>query len=467
MSDAGQNFYVNRGTNAQETAIDVDAGSTGAEDTRPTEGRRLTNTFRLPPSSPIAIMTTNWRELTHMIHSSFLAQQSRTMNNFSTWLPTSGGPTAVRSTGTTTHSPSSDSFVINLDGASGNQQGMAEAQQQAINPPPDSPAAQEMRPLNPQHHHHHHHHTHARDDAPEGPAAEALAQMPETRAFLLTLSRYMPYVCILLAKSCYDHIDGILDCFALFITFSHANWVVRQEVAKKQNKRILALLRELIYIILAIAIVGFMLERKNIYISLMFATSFSEPFGLRNLLFSVGITDLILKLITVGVKILITLLPPSVLEYKGRGRVYPMAEAVSQLYRALAPIQPWLVFLLDSYTSYERIAGVILAAAYMAAKGSDLLQRAKFVKRSFIKLLQNVSFGVTPSKEQQQTAGGVCPICHDFYTNPILLECNHIFCESCVGTWFDREQTCPLCRAKVVEDPSWKDGATTFFVQFY
>lgn len=87
-----------------------------------------------------------------------------------------------------------------------------------------------------------------------------------------------------------------------------------------------------------------------------------------------------------------------------------MAESVSQLYRALAPIQPWLVYLLDSYSGSEKvksliaelilknnnffffiqIMGVLLSAAYMVAKGSDLLNRVKFCKRSFIKLLQKV-----------------------------------------------------------------------------
>lgn len=32
-----------------------------------------------------------------------------------------------------------------------------------------------------------------------------------------------------------------------------------------------------------------------------------------------------------------------------------MAESVSQLYRALAPIQPWLVYLLDSYSGSEKV----------------------------------------------------------------------------------------------------------------
>jgi hypothetical protein len=39
-----------------------------------------------------------------------------------------------------------------------------------------------------------------------------------------------------------------------------------------------------------------------------------------------------------------------------------MMEAISQLYRALAPIQSWLFFLLDSYKGTEKIMGVILAA---------------------------------------------------------------------------------------------------------
>ena len=61
-----------------------------------------------------------------------------------------------------------------------------------------------------------------------------------------------------------------------------------------------------------------MIEKNNIFISIIYGQTFSNPFTLRNLLFSLGITDFILKLITVGVKIIITLLPPNIVEYKGR-----------------------------------------------------------------------------------------------------------------------------------------------------
>jgi len=75
--------------------------------------------------------------------------------------------------------------------------------------------------------------------------------------------------------------------------------------------------------------------------------------------------------------------------------------------------------------------------------------------------------GTAPSKEQLTIAGNSCPICHDEYATPVLLQCQHIFCEACVAKWFDREQTCPLCRAKLVDDPAWRDGSTTNFIQLF
>lgn len=32
-----------------------------------------------------------------------------------------------------------------------------------------------------------------------------------------------------------------------------------------------------------------------------------------------------------------------------------MTEAISQMYRGLAPIKPWLMYLLDSYMGYEKV----------------------------------------------------------------------------------------------------------------
>ncbi|CAL5420475.1 unnamed protein product [Camellia sinensis] len=52
---------------------------------------------------------------------------------------------------------------------------------------------------------------------------------------------------------------------------------------------------------------------------------------------------------------------------------------------------------------------------------------------------------------------------------PILLRCKHIFCEDCVSEWFERERTCPLCRAlvKPADLRSFGDGSTSLFFQLF
>lgn len=62
------------------------------------------------------------------------------------------------------------------------------------------------------------------------------------------------------------------------------------------------------------------------------------------------------------------------------------------------------------------------------------------------------------AKELESLDSLTCPICHDTFSSPTRLSCSHVFCEECVSTWFDRGMTCPMCRAKVVDDPTYRDG---------
>ncbi|XP_078271981.1 zinc-binding protein A33-like [Rhinoraja longicauda] len=54
------------------------------------------------------------------------------------------------------------------------------------------------------------------------------------------------------------------------------------------------------------------------------------------------------------------------------------------------------------------------------------------------------------SKEQVEslTEEVVCPICLDFFTGPVSLDCGHYFCRSCITQSWDREgrNSCPECR---------------------
>ena len=65
--------------------------------------------------------------------------------------------------------------------------------------------------------------------------------------------------------------------------------------------------------------------------------------------------------------------------------------------------------------------------------------------------------------------GDCCAICQEKYVQPIKLRCKHVFCEECVSEWFERERTCPLCRAviKPAGLQNYGDGGTVMFAQIF
>jgi len=75
---------------------------------------------------------------------------------------------------------------------------------------------------------------------------------------------------------------------------------------------------------------------------------------------------------------------------KFQGKYYLMVEAMSQLYRCIAPVQPWLYYLLETYQGPEKIVGVFFSIMYTMSKGSDLLSRLKLFRTAAWKLFQNV-----------------------------------------------------------------------------
>ena len=66
----------------------------------------------------------------------------------------------------------------------------------------------------------------------------------------------------------------------------------------------------------------------------------------------------------------------------------------SQLHRQLAPLQPWLMYLLNSKgdgasSIPNKVLGVFLTAAYMVVKGKIFVKAVKSWREAFYKLLQS------------------------------------------------------------------------------
>ncbi|XP_078286267.1 zinc-binding protein A33-like [Rhinoraja longicauda] len=54
---------------------------------------------------------------------------------------------------------------------------------------------------------------------------------------------------------------------------------------------------------------------------------------------------------------------------------------------------------------------------------------------------------------QSLTEDAICPICMDFFCDPVILECGHNFCRSCITQNWDREgrNSCPECREDIAD----------------
>ncbi|XP_038671652.1 zinc-binding protein A33-like [Scyliorhinus canicula] len=55
-------------------------------------------------------------------------------------------------------------------------------------------------------------------------------------------------------------------------------------------------------------------------------------------------------------------------------------------------------------------------------------------------------------QEESWTEEAICPICLDFFTDPVSLECGHNFCRSCITQCWEKERnSCPECRQEFPE----------------
>lgn len=306
-------------------------------------------------------------------------------------------------------------------------------------------------------------------DSQSSQPTDILRQNPELRALMSVAEKYLPFLLVLLAKLIFDHKTGILVLVGLIVTFLHSNAVIKREVGKQNKRNLGSLVAVAINLLTCVFFIYYVFESDKLYYSLicmMPNRETAKPLTFWDLLWIVGITDFVLKLVTILCKVVIVVLPAQVIPFQKKGKHYLFIEQTSQLYRSFTPIQPWLCYLFEAYEGASKVFGVVLCLAYIISKGKNIFKKIGLWRTSLSKLMQNVSYGTAPTKEQLGV-GAMCPICQDDFRHPTMLQCKHIFCEECVVMWFDRERTCPMCRAQIADDPTWRDGATTFFFQLF
>ncbi|KAG8380991.1 hypothetical protein BUALT_Bualt06G0074400 [Buddleja alternifolia] len=154
--------------------------------------------------------------------------------------------------------------------------------------------------------------------------------------------------------------------------------------------------------------------------------------------------------------------------FRRQGQILTLVEYTLLLYRALLPAPVWYRFFLNK--DYGSLFSSLTTGLYLTIKLTSMVEKV----RSFFTALkalsrQDVHYGSYATSEQVNAAGDLCAICQEKMHAPILLRCKHIFCEDCVSEWFERERTCPLCRALVrpADLRSYGDGSTSLFFQLF
>ncbi|KAL5222912.1 hypothetical protein ABZP36_027625 [Zizania latifolia] len=154
--------------------------------------------------------------------------------------------------------------------------------------------------------------------------------------------------------------------------------------------------------------------------------------------------------------------------YRRQGQMLTVVEYFLLLYRALLPTPVWYRFFLNK--EYGSLFSSLTTGLYLTFKLTSVVEKVQSFLTSLRALsLKDFHYGSYATTEQVSATGDMCAICQEKMHTPIILRCKHIFCEDCVSEWFERERTCPLCRAlvKPADLRSFGDGSTSLFFQLF
>lgn len=282
------------------------------------------------------------------------------------------------------------------------------------------------------------------------------------------LEKSLPFVLLLLSRIMWDHRLGIIVFIGLCGTYLHANSTVKRQIALKDRRLNRVALWTFIFLSGNVFFIYYVFHNQQLQNCLIFMKPNFYQMDVWIVFWCVGITDFVIRMITMALKSFVVIQHRRIIPFRKRGKYYLLLEHLSQFYRKLVPIPLWVAYFTDYNYGGEYFA-VVATTIYLLLKARMLFGKVKELYAAYQTFLHDVTYGSPPSKEQLLEAGTeACPICQEDLTDPIMLKtCKHIFCEDCISLWFDRERTCPMCRAKVAGDPMWRDGSTAAYVQLF
>uniref|UniRef100_A0A8C5LWY8 E3 ubiquitin-protein ligase RNFT1 n=1 Tax=Leptobrachium leishanense TaxID=445787 RepID=A0A8C5LWY8_9ANUR len=321
-------------------------------------------------------------------------------------------------------------------------------------------------------------HTHSHSHDSDGAEAqnntdsrENSSSISEALHFYQWLEKSFPYILIFSAKLIAQHITGISVGIGLLTTFLYANNCIVNQVFLREKFSRLQCVWVMTFLTSTSVFLYYTFYSQALYYSLIFMNPSLGPLQFWDALWVVGITDFIVKFFFMGLKCLVLLVPSFMLSYKSKGYWYMALEELAQYYCMFVSTPVWFRYLVDygaETGGAERHFGILLALLYLILKLFILYGQWKKSAKNLLLLFIRPTYGTAATKRQCSEADEVCAICRTEFTKPIALVCQHVFCEECISSWFNKEKTCPLCRTVISNHHhKWKDGATSLQLRLF
>ncbi|CAL9775265.1 unnamed protein product [Musa acuminata subsp. burmannicoides] len=157
-------------------------------------------------------------------------------------------------------------------------------------------------------------------------------------------------------------------------------------------------------------------------------------------------------------------------DHRMQGKILTVVEYFLLLYRFWLPSPVWYRFFLNK--DHGISFSYLIAGLYLLFKLTSASEKVQLVFAALKALSRSEGDdgGSYATTEQVNEAGDLCAICLDRMRAPVVLHCDHVFCEDCIFQWFERERTCPICRAQIRRPAalrSYADGSTSLLYQLF
>uniref|UniRef100_A0A2P2LP02 RING-type domain-containing protein n=2 Tax=Rhizophora mucronata TaxID=61149 RepID=A0A2P2LP02_RHIMU len=283
------------------------------------------------------------------------------------------------------------------------------------------------------------------------------------------IEQVLPFSLLLLVVFIRQHLQGFFVTIWIAVVMFKSNDILRKQTALKGERKISVLIGiSLAFMLHVVGVYWWYQNDDLLYPLVMLPPKTIPPFW--HAIFIIMVNDTLVRQAAMVLKCFLLMYYKNIRgrNYRKQGQMLTLVEYLMLLYRALLPTPVWYRFFLNK--EYGSLFSSLMTGLYLTFKLTSVVEKVQ----SFFAALKALSrkeihYGVYATSEQVNAAGDLCAICQEKMHAPILLRCKHIFCEDCVSEWFERERTCPLCRAlvKPADLRSFGDGSTSLFFQIF